>query len=141
MPDVTVKEVIPAPRSEVFAFVADMANDPAWVPLVSNVVRESGDGGPGTVWSFQQRAGKRQVRFTGTLVVKATPDRLEWRFGNARVDVQSTMMFHEVPGGTKVTQRNVSTWDAPWLVRALAPVLTRRALRRQMRLLKAQFKE
>lgn len=139
MPDVTVKAVVPAPREDVFAFVADMANDPIWVPLVSDVVRESGDGGPETTWSFQQAARQRRVRFTARLVVRADPDRLEWTFGNARVSVRSTMMFHDVPGGTRVTQRNVSTWDAPWLVRALAPLLTRRALGRQMRLLKAHF--
>ncbi|MGB1586751.1 MAG: SRPBCC family protein [Thermoplasmatota archaeon] len=141
MPDVTVRAVIPAPRNEVFAFVADMENDPLWVPLVSQVKRESGDGGEGTVWSFQQQAGKRTTRFTSTLLVKAVPDRLEWRFGNRRVDVHSTMTFEEVAGGTRVTQHNVSTWDAPWLVRLMAPVLTRRALRRQMRLLQAHFKE
>lgn len=132
-----MSRVLRHPPEQVFDFVADMRNDPEWVPLVSDVEQVSGDGpGPGAVWRFRQSMGRRKVWATATMTTYERADRLEWTADHKSMDYHAVMRFEAHPKGCKVIQTNTEVWHfAPAWIRPALPALVRWALRRQFRLL------
>ncbi|MGB0652147.1 MAG: SRPBCC family protein [Thermoplasmatota archaeon] len=142
---VTVRRTLPFPPQQVFDFVADMANDPHWAPMVSDVTQIEGDGpGEGARWAFQQAIGKRSKELESTMTVYDRPSRLAWSIEHRLLDYQATMAFEPVQGGaaTRVVQTNRESWKAmPKWLQLLAPLLVRYQLKKQLRLLEKALAE
>jgi polyketide cyclase/dehydrase/lipid transport protein len=99
----TARILIPNPADEVYAFVADLRNEPKWQPMVL-AVEQRPSTGPDRVYHSRQRvqphlvleydtlasAQPEQKVLRYTLVGKWFPEGAEWRFTS-------------VPGGTVVT--------------------------------------
>ncbi len=140
---VTVKAILPQPPEIVFAFVADMRNDPKWAPMVHDVEQIAGDGpGLGASYQFLQDMGRHQIEMTSTITAYEPPRRLAWEMDHKAMDYASTMRFEDHPKGTRLVQTNVETWTfAPWWLRLVGPALVRKQLKRQLGLLSAALAE
>lgn len=129
MRPVTATVTIPAPRAEVFAFVADSTNDPAWCPLVPEVTQVEGEGpAEGARYRFIQRTGKKS-QIEGTIDLKRydAPSFIEWHVEDAIRTYQIEMMFEEVEGGTLVRQTSHPKFKGLWGL-----LLTRARIQRMM---------
>ena len=92
------------PIDEVFAYVADYRNDPAWRPEVKEM-RYLSDGPVGVgIHALETSVlwGRRVV--TETLVSGYEPNRrLDWDFVSGPFRVRGSRTFEAIDGGTRVT--------------------------------------
>ncbi|KQY55945.1 hypothetical protein ASD11_15780 [Aeromicrobium sp. Root495] len=103
MPDVERTVTTTAPLSTVFTYLSDFTNTEEWDPPTVRTTRESGDGGPGTVYRNVSKilGHETEVEYT---VEQVVPDQLFQLRGKATgVELLDTMTFESVPEGTKVT--------------------------------------
>jgi len=103
MPAAESSIVVNRPRSDVFAFVADHENDPAWRPGVLDIKRASGEG-QGAVYT-QGVKGPMGKRIDADFEVTAyQPDTLlAFRTLAGPVRPEGTYRFEDADGGTRVT--------------------------------------
>jgi uncharacterized protein YndB with AHSA1/START domain len=135
--------LIDRPPAEVFAFVADYANDPRWRRAVREMTpTPSGPAAIGTQVHEVLRFGGR-THVTDTTIVDVQPDRsLEYRGDGTGGRVRGSRTVEPAPNGARLTTRvEVETTGVQrWLEPLLAPMFrraTQRDLHRLARLLAA----
>jgi uncharacterized membrane protein len=95
--------VIERPRSEVFAFVADHENDPAWRPGIADIKRASGEG-QSAIYTLGVK-GPMGRRIDADFEITAyQPDTLiAFRTLAGPVRPEGSYRFEDADGGTRVT--------------------------------------
>lgn len=92
---------IDRPPEQVFDFLADLDNEPSFVPDVSNVVKQTaGPIGIGTVYTEDF---KRMGVFTTTIDQFERPSKLGFDARNSKSDVLVRFHLAPSPAGTQVT--------------------------------------
>jgi carbon monoxide dehydrogenase subunit G len=115
------------PLKAVFDYLADFTTTSEWDPGTVRTVRESGDGGPGTVYVNTSRFLGRTTQLRYVVQDLDPQRRIHLRGENASVVADDTMTFASVPGGTAVTY--TAEFAFTGIARYLAPLL-QPALRR-----------
>lgn len=130
MIDVTVALRINRPVEEVFAYVADIANDPEWHTDVQEV-RRTTDGpiGPGATWHVRVKPSMR-VSEGITQLVDVEPNRRQvFRGEMGRMQPTVTHQLDPVDGATSFSRRVRFTLPGP--MRLMEPLVRRMAKKRQ----------
>ena len=116
---------IDRPLEDVFAYVADYRNDPAWRPEVKEMRYLSEEPVGVGIHALETSVlwGRRLV--TETLISAYDPNRrLDWDFVSGPFRVRGSRTFEAVDGGTRVTSE--LEWNpAARLARMAAPAMTR----------------
>lgn len=103
MPEATHSVTILRPRHDVFAFVADHANDPRWRSGILEIRRESGDG-VGERWHQAMRGPLGRSIAADIETTELEPDRRLGFHGTAGpVRPTGRYSFEDDAGGTRVT--------------------------------------
>jgi carbon monoxide dehydrogenase subunit G len=118
---------VPKPLEVVFAYLCDFTTTTEWDPGTVQTVRESGDGGVGTVYLNTSRLLGRDTQLRYVLLDLLPLQRLQLRGENATLVANDTMTFTPARGGTEVTY--TADFIFKGVTRILAPLL-RPALRR-----------
>jgi polyketide cyclase/dehydrase/lipid transport protein len=115
--------VISRPAEAVFDFAADQRNEPRYNPRMIRADKVSdGPVGKGTVFRCAARSMGRTAEMRIELTGYDRPGRLASRTTTGQVDIDGTLTFDRVPGGTRMRRT--------WIVRprggarVLAPVIT-----------------
>lgn len=109
------------PLPEVFAYLSDFTSTNDWDPGTVRTVRQSGDGGPGTVYLNTSKFAGRETQVTYT-VEKLEENRLfQLRGVNKTLVAHDTMTFRETEDGTEV--RYVAQFDFKGIAKVAAPFL------------------
>jgi hypothetical protein len=142
---VTVSEHIPAPASDVLAFVIDTRNDPEWCPNVDSAeMTSTGPIAAGSTFRYTQhldRPGMGRVSFDGDVEVVALDDRsITWRVNDTFQERTITCVVEPDADGTRVTQTTEAAFrKSPGAARWLYPIMARRTLKDQLRHLRDHF--
>jgi uncharacterized protein YndB with AHSA1/START domain len=115
------------PIETVFGYLSDFTTTTEWDPGTVRTVRESGEGGVGTVYLNTSRFLGRSTQLRYVVQEFDPPRRIRLRGQNATVVADDTMTFTPRPGGTAVTY--AAEFSFRDITRYLAPLL-RPALRR-----------
>jgi uncharacterized protein YndB with AHSA1/START domain len=131
--------LIARPVADVFAFVAQPANDPQWCPKLVSVEQLEGDGpGPGGRWRVVHRPVP--VRPARTMDYRCLawepPHRIEWREDDGTDVLTVTYTLAEEAGGTRLTQRDDAQLGAPRILHPLMRIGIGHDLAGQLRRLK-----
>lgn len=127
---------IARPIEEVFAFVADPQNDPAWCPKVKSVQPAGGvAGGPGARFVVVHRPipFRPARRMDYTLVEWEPPHRIEWREDDGHDLIAVTYNLEPADDRTGFTQRDDAEISAPRLLHPLMRVGIGTDIARQLR--------
>ena len=121
--------VIRRARSEVFAYIADFENLPAYDRWVMAVKRtSSGPIGKGSTWTHERTQGPQKIVAPIELVEFDAPKRFVMASGAAGFEVRSTMTFEDDgDGATKVTE--VLEMKTKGLTRLFEPFIRRQVPR------------
>jgi uncharacterized protein YndB with AHSA1/START domain len=131
--------VIDRPVEDVFAYVADPLNDPAWCAKVLSVEQVEGDRpGPGARYDVLHRPIPLRParRMAYTCVESDPPVRIAWREEDGDDVIDITYELEPAGTSTRLTQRDGARLSAP---RILHPLLRRgigRDVEHQLRALK-----
>jgi uncharacterized protein YndB with AHSA1/START domain len=123
MIDVQSSVVIERPVDEVFAYVADLTNNPAWEGNFTQVERTTeGPIGVGTVFTCQLRVPGRRVTSRIELTGFEPGQRIAFR-GNQPASAKpvGSITFEPVDGGTRVTTLPRPEFAGP--LRLLEPLM------------------
>lgn len=129
MIDVTVATNVERPVDEVFAFVADMENEPQWHTDIVEAERlTEGEVGEGTNFRVQFRPQPMSPAEGKIEIVEFQPDRrIVSRSDMGNMKPELTHVFEEVNGGTRVTRRiQIETSGLMTLMSPLMKVMVRR---------------
>jgi len=129
MIDVTVDTSVKRPVGEVFAFVADMGNEPLWHTDIVEVERlTDGEVGEGTKYRVQFRPQPMSPAEGTIEVVGFEPNRrIVSRSDMGNMKPELTHVFEEANGGTKVTRRiQIETSGLMTLMSPLMKMMARR---------------
>jgi len=129
MIDVTVATNVERPVDEVFAFVADMENEPRWHTDIVEAERlTEGEVGEGTNFRVQFRPQPMSPSEGTIEIVEFQPARrIVSRSDMGNMKPELTHVFEEVNGGTRVTRRiQIETSGLMTLVSPLMKVMVRR---------------
>ena len=129
MIDVTVATNVERPVDEVFAFVADMENEPQWHTDIVEAERlTEGEVGEGTNFRVQFRPQPMSPSEGKIEIVEFQPDRrIVSRSDMGNMKPELTHVFEEVDGGTRVTRRiQIETSGLMTLMSPLMKVMVRR---------------
>jgi Polyketide cyclase / dehydrase and lipid transport len=124
---------------EVFEYVADPLNDPAWCPKVLSVEPLTGDGpGPGARYEVLHRPNPLRPprRMTYLCVAWDPPSSIAWREDDGADVIDVTYELDPVWTATRLTQRDDARLGAPRLVHPLLKAGIGRDVARQLRALK-----
>lgn len=102
------RDLAAAPE-DVFDYVSDPLNDPAWCPMVNGCTQLKGNGpGAGAVYVWDQIVGEDQaVPMEVTIDVFDRPTRLGWSVDNDMMGYTASITFEGLDtGGTRITQHN-----------------------------------
>ncbi|MDP9989507.1 uncharacterized protein YndB with AHSA1/START domain [Arthrobacter oryzae] len=100
--------LIRRPVEEVFDFVADERNEPAYNPLLRKVEKTTpGPIGTGTVWHVVTTSGKRATPFELEVTEYTRPRRLSSMTRMASADINGALTFVPDPDGTQMSW----SWD------------------------------
>lgn len=99
--------------SEVFRFVADFGNNPAWQPVES--VNQTSNGPMGVGTTFKQRFLMMGTPYDLDGVITAfDPDRqIAFRYSSPVFQWQGEYLFEPIPNSTRVTARGTITLLGP----------------------------
>ena len=129
--------VVDSHIEDVFDFVADPLNDPAWCPKVLVVDQVEGDGpGPGAIYEVLHRPipFRPARRMVHQCVSWKPPYRIEWREDDGADVIGVTYDLVAMWTSTRLTQRDeIVRLGAPGIVRPLIKVGIGRDMRRQLR--------
>ncbi len=122
MVDVTVSTTIDRPVGDVFAYVTDLSNEPAWHTDALEV-RQTSPGPMGVGTTYHIRVKPRMGVSEGVEeVVALEPNRLQVVRGDmGRMRPTITHLFDSADGGTKVTRR--IQIEASGVVRLMLPLV------------------
>lgn len=129
MIDVTVDTSVERPIDEVFAFVADMENEPRWHTDIVEAERLThGEVGEGTTYRVQFRSQPMSPPEGTVEIVEFEPNhRIVSRSDMGDMKPELTHVFEEADGGTKVTRRiQIETSGFMTLVSPVMKVMVRR---------------
>ena len=133
MIECSVAVTIACPIDQVFAFVADMENDPLWCPVVLETWRTSG-AGPGLGARYRVTARPFFIRERQEFETMGfePPSYLAWTGRSWRVVSSGSYALQPVAGGTRlVHQHKLSLKGLRWL-EPLAGGAVRRVDQRQL---------
>jgi hypothetical protein len=131
--------VIDCHVEDVFAFVADPLNDPAWCAKVLRVEQVEGDGpAPGARYEVLHRRipFRPARRMAYTCVDWEPPRRVAWREDDGADVIHATYELESVWTSTRVTQRDDARLGAPRPLHPLLRIGIGRDVARQLRTLK-----
>ena len=129
MIDVTVATTVERPVDEVFAFVADMENEPRWHTDILGAERlTEGDVREGTNYRVQFRPQPMSPPEATVEIVKFEPGRrIVSRSDMGNMKPELTHVFEEANGGTRVTRRiQIETSGLMTLMSPVMKVMVRR---------------
>jgi uncharacterized protein YndB with AHSA1/START domain len=129
MIDVTVDTSVERPVDEVFAFVADMENEPRWHTDIVEAQRlTEGRVGEGTNYRVQFRPQPMSPPEGTIEIVEFEPNRrIVSRSDMGNMKPELTHVFEEANGGTRVTRRiQIETSGLMTLMNPLMKVMVRR---------------
>ena len=144
---VTVSQRIPAPPSEVLAFISDTRNDPQWCPNVEVAEMTSGGNiGVGSTFRYTQhldQPGRGRVTFDGHIEVVGFDDRtITWHVTDKFQERTITCVVEPAGTDSIVTQTTEASFHrSPGVGRYLYPLLARRTLKDQLRRLRTHFED
>jgi carbon monoxide dehydrogenase subunit G len=96
------------PVEEVFDFVADERNEPAYNPQLQSAQKTSpGPIGVGTLWHVVATSGKRATPFELEVTEYARPSRLSSMTRMSTADISGALTFAPDAGGTRMSW----SWD------------------------------
>lgn len=101
MPTIKREITVQKPLEAVWAFMSDFRHTEEWDPPTQQTVRESGDGGVGTVYRNRSKFLGREVPITYTVVESDPPHRIRLRGESASMKALDTMTF--TSSGTATT--------------------------------------
>jgi hypothetical protein len=134
--------VIDCHIEDVFAYVADPLNDPAWCPTVLVVDQVDGDGpGPGARYEMLRRPIPwRPARPTAcTCVDWDPPGRIAWRCEAAGDLVRVSYALEPVWTATRLTRRQAHRLRAARVLHPVLKLATERGVERQLRALRRRL--
>ncbi|MGM9474240.1 SRPBCC family protein [Pseudarthrobacter sp. YS3] len=100
--------LIRRPVEEVFDFVADERNEPAYNPQLRSVEKTTpGPIGAGTLWHVVATSGKRSTPFALEVTKYTRPSRLESMTRMATADINGALTFVPDASGTRMSW----SWD------------------------------
>ena len=142
---VTVSAEIPAPPSDVLAFISDTRNDPAWCPNVE--AAEMTSDGPidvGSTFRYTQhldQPGRGRVTFDGDVEIVSLDDQsIRWRVADKFQERTITCTVEASGDGSRVTQTTEASFHrSPGLAKYAYPLLARRTFKDQLRHLREHF--
>lgn len=129
MIDVTVATTVERPVDEVFAFVADMKNEPRWHTDILEAERLSeGEVGEGTNYRVRFRSQPMSPPEGSVEIVEFEPDRrIVSRSDMGNMKPELTHVFDEANGGTRVTRRiQIETSGLMTMMSPVMKVMVRR---------------
>ena len=103
MPSAQNTVTIDRPLHEVFAFVADKSNDPAWRPGVAEIERVSGEGAGATYRQVMNGPMGRKIPADFEVTRYDVGKRIEFRTTAGPVHPKGRFDFVEEGGATRVT--------------------------------------
>jgi uncharacterized protein YndB with AHSA1/START domain len=124
---------------DVFDYVANPYNDPAWCEKVLYVEQVEGMGpGPGARYDVMHRPVRFRPprRMTYTCLEYYPPVRIEWREEDRDDVIHVTYELEEVWTSTRLTQRDDAQFGAPRILHPLLRAGIGRDMGRQLRALK-----
>lgn len=123
MAEITGEIIIGRPAEAVFDFAADQRNEPRYNPRMIRADKVSdGPVGKGTVFRSAAKSMGRTAEMRSELTGYDRPGRLASRTTTEQADIDGTLTFDPVPGGTRM--RWSWTVRPKGAVRVLAPVIT-----------------
>jgi hypothetical protein len=131
--------VIDCHIEDVFAFVADPLNDPAWCAKVLQVEQVEGDGpGPGARYEVLHRPipFRPARRMAYTCIDWDPPGRIAWREDDGPDIINVTYELESVWTSTRLTQRDDAELGAPRALHPLLRIGIGRDVARQLRTVK-----
>jgi len=129
MIDVTVATTVERPVDEVFAFVADIENEPRWHTDILETERlTEGDVKEGTNYRIEFRSQPMSPHGGTVEIVKFEPGRrIVSRSDMGNMKPELTHFFDEANGGTRVTRRiQIETSGLMTLMSPVMKVMVRR---------------
>ena len=91
------------PIEEVFAFVADLANNAKWqTGVIAAEVTSPGPVGVGTKYKYDAEIMGRKLETTGELTAYDPPRITAWKATSGPFPMSGSTTFESVPGGTRV---------------------------------------
>jgi uncharacterized protein YndB with AHSA1/START domain len=135
MIDVTVATNVERPVDEVFAFVAEMENEPRWHTDIVEAERlTEGEVGKGTSYRVRFRSQPMSPPEGTVQIVEFESDhRIVSRSDMGDMKPELTHVFEDADGGTKVTRR--IEIETSGLMRLLSPVMKVMVRRRNVQFL------
>jgi uncharacterized protein YndB with AHSA1/START domain len=103
MPSAEHQVTIARPVGEVFAYVADGLNGPAWRPGILDITHESGTGVGATYKQGVKGPGGRRIAADYRITAYEPDHRLSFEAIAGPVRPTGTYLFEASPGGTKLT--------------------------------------
>jgi hypothetical protein len=131
--------VIDCHRDDVFSYVADPLNDPAWCAKVLSVEQVVGEGpGPGASYQVLHRPIPLRParRMSYTCVEWDPPERIAWREDDGVDVIHVTYELEPVWTSTRLTQRDQARLGAPRMLHPLFRIGLGRDVGRQLDALK-----
>lgn len=123
MATIRARTEIDRPIDEVFAYVADSTNDPAWCDSVLECEQVAGDGpGLGARYRAVHQPGPKASRLDLEVIEYDPPRRIAWRQEDDAGTFHVSYDLESVPGGgTRLVQTDETSWHG--VFRLLAPLL------------------
>ena len=129
---------------EVWAFVAELRNDPNWCDKVDSVEQVAGDG-PGLNASYRVLHRPVRMRRAKELAVIVEhfepPRRLRLREEDSDAVFAVTYELVKTDGGTNLTQVDEIQWKVPFPGPQIGGLMVRRDIQRQFSALKSVLEE
>lgn len=141
---VSVTVFVAAPPDEVFAYVSDTRNDPAWCPNVGQVSQIEGDGvEKGAKFRFEQTVETRGRSLHSDVVAEVTElgvRSIAWRVVDRFQERDVQLDVVPDGDGSRVRQTTVAAFHRPpGLARWVYPMLAKRTFRDQFERLAEVF--
>jgi uncharacterized membrane protein len=120
------EETIERPVEEVFAFIADVENEPHWCPPVLESSQVEGDGPQkGAVYRQIVKPGPKKLTNKVEITEYEAGERMAWQGSNEMADFHGWYEVEPVNDGTRVVMS--SSLAAKGLMRLLEPFIRRAA--------------
>jgi uncharacterized protein YndB with AHSA1/START domain len=124
--------IIARPVPEVFAYLADFGNTPAWAEGVTRMEVAGGVTAVGATFRLAIQEGARERWYEGEVLAREEGRRVVSRMTREGMVIRTELMVEPVGGGTRVTQvADTRLSGFMVLLKPLVWVFTRNLLRKQ----------